>query len=814
VKIATQIRLRSLTALLAVVLCACAGTLALTSVTSRALADGDPGSDVLVNQNLFFGYDAGVTIPEQLQLQNLLGAASKARFPVRVAIIAYPDDLGSITPLWLHPAQYATFLGIELSDAYTHLLLVVMPNGFGINWPGHNTAAAYRLLSGVAIKPGAAGLTDATLTAVQRLGAGDGVKLALPAGVQRAAGGPDSSATSPASGAATGQSAPAAGPSAATSGSISGAPNGANNGATSSAGSASTVVIIVALVVLALVLLTAWQLLRWQQRTEQRSLSWAFPALAGLAAVLLAGVVAVSLTSSSSSSASANQELGSNPRLDPGTALPGTPAPEFTLYSQYGEPVSLRSYRGKVVLLAFNDAECTTICPLTTTAMLDAKRMLGAAAPNVQLLGVDADPKATSIEDLASYTQLHGLEGKWVYLTGSLAQLRHVWKDYGIEADITRGLISHTPALYLIDAQGRLRRVYLTYQSYAAVGQFGQALAHDAAQLLADHPRVDSDLSYAELKGISPSVRVSVPRAGGGSVALGPSTAPRLYLFFATWDREVTGLSGELDTLNRYQSAAASGALPSLTAIDEGSVEPSPSALPAFLHRLLRPLAYPVGVDASGRVADGYGVTGQPYFVLTSASGQIVWYSPIYAPSWPSLKGLESAVRDALAKAPKAPSSVLATQRLLAGSPPALAVLHGQASRLLGWAPALEARVRTLRGYPIVVDAWASWCTSCQAEFGLLRSASARYGSRVAFLGVDYADQAGQARAFMATHWLSYPSYQAEPGGLSAFLPGGLESLPTTFIISRGGKVVNVYDGEYDSQGSLDAAIQQYALSG
>ncbi|MGO9899398.1 MAG: redoxin domain-containing protein [Solirubrobacteraceae bacterium] len=785
-------RPRSLTTLLAVVLCACAGTLALSPLTSSARADGDPGSDVLVNQNLFFGYDAGVTVPEQVEMGKLLDTASKAGFPVRVAIIAHADDLGSITPLWLKPADYATFLGIELSDAYTQLLLVVMPDGFGINWPGHDAAPAYRLLSGIAIRPGAAGLTDATLSAVQRLVAGDGVKLALPAGAQSVAGRPGSSGVAPASARATGQS-------------VAGARG---------AGSDSTVTITVALVVLGLVLLSAGLLRRWQRRTEAPVPAWAFPALGALAAVLLVGVVAVSLTSSASSSASANPELASNPRLDPGTVLPGTPAPEFTLYSQYGEPVSLRSFRGKVVILAFNDAECTTICPLTTTAMLDAKRMLGAAASKLQLLGVDADPKATSIEDLASYTQLHGLEAQWVYLTGSLLQLRQVWRAYGIEADITRGLISHTPALYLIDAQGRLRKVYLTYQSYAAVGQFGQVLAQDAAQLLPDHPRVDSKLSYAEVKGISPSVRVTVPRAGGGRVPLGPRAAPRLYLFFATWDREVTSLAGELETLNRYQSAAAAGALPSLTAIDEGSVEPSPRALATFLHTLSRPLSYPVGIDASGRVADGYGVTGQPYFVLTSASGQIRWYSPIYAPNWLTIKALESAVRNALAKAPKAPSSVLATQQLLAGSPPALAGLHNQASELLGWARALKARVRTLRGYPIVVDAWASWCPSCQAEFGLMRSASARYGRQVAFLGVDYDDVAGQARAFMATHWLSYPSYQAEPDGLSELLPGGLEGLPTTFIINRDGKVVNIHVGEYDSQGSLDADIQHYALSG
>ena len=56
--------------------------------------------------------------------------------------------------------------------------------------------------------------------------------------------------------------------------------------------------------------------------------------------------------------------------------------------------------------------------------MVDAKAMLGAAGERVQLLGVDANPKATAIDDVLSYTQLHGMLRKWQFLTGSLAQLR------------------------------------------------------------------------------------------------------------------------------------------------------------------------------------------------------------------------------------------------------------------------------------------------------------------------------------------------------------------------------------------------------
>ena len=96
-------------------------------------------------------------------------------------------------------------------------------------------------------------------------------------------------------------------------------------------------------------------------------------------------------------------------------------------------------------MLAFNDSECTTICPLTTTAMLDAKAMLGSASSRVALLGVDANPAATSIADVRAYSELHGMVHRWHFLTGSLAQLKAVWRAYKIEVAIEQGQIDHTP---------------------------------------------------------------------------------------------------------------------------------------------------------------------------------------------------------------------------------------------------------------------------------------------------------------------------------------------------------------------------------
>ena len=113
------------------------------------------------------------------------------------------------------------------------------------------------------------------------------------------------------------------------------------------------------------------------------------------------------------------QAAAANPNLDPGTPMSGAAAPAFRLTNQFGQPVSLSAFRGKVVILAFTDSECTTICPLTTASMVAAKDLLGQAGDQVQLLGIDANPEATSGSNVRAYSQSHGMVNQWDFLTGS-----------------------------------------------------------------------------------------------------------------------------------------------------------------------------------------------------------------------------------------------------------------------------------------------------------------------------------------------------------------------------------------------------------
>ncbi|MGO8957261.1 MAG: SCO family protein [Streptosporangiaceae bacterium] len=336
------------------------------------------------------------------------------------------------------------------------------------------------------------------------------------------------------------------------------------------------------------------------------------------------------------------QAAAANPNLDPGSSLGGIVAPNFRLTNQFGQQISLSAFRGKVVILAFTDSQCTTVCPLTTQAMLAAKQLLGRAGRHVQLIGIDANPQATKVSDVLAYSRSHGLVNQWDFLTGSLPQLRAVWKAYKIEVQIQQGQVDHTPALFVIDARGREQKVYLTTMAYASIGQAAQVMAQEASSLLPGHPALASMRSLAYIKGLTPQASVTLPVLPSGSLTLGPGR-PHLVMFFATWLDQTSDLRARLLGLRQYVAAARRAGLPELVAVDEEAAEPSAATVRTYIAGLGVALGYPVALDEAGRLADGYGVQDQPWFVLTAAAGKIIWKHD----GWLPVSQLTAAVRKA-----------------------------------------------------------------------------------------------------------------------------------------------------------------------
>jgi thiol-disulfide isomerase/thioredoxin len=152
--------------------------------------------------------------------------------------------------------------------------------------------------------------------------------------------------------------------------------------------------------------------------------------------------------------------------------------------------------------------------------------------------------------------------------------------------------------------------------------------------------------------------------------------------------------------------------------------------------------------------------------------------------------------------------------KALAGSPAPLAALHRQANRLLpGGTDAYWRRIASLRGYPVVVNVWASWCGPCRFEFPTLQELSAAYGKRVAFLGVDSQDSDDAARTFLSESPVPYPSY-TDPGQDIKSSVGATLGLPDTAFYDRGGNLVYLKQGPYSHPSELLADVRDCALGG
>jgi cytochrome c biogenesis protein CcmG, thiol:disulfide interchange protein DsbE len=150
----------------------------------------------------------------------------------------------------------------------------------------------------------------------------------------------------------------------------------------------------------------------------------------------------------------------------------------------------------------------------------------------------------------------------------------------------------------------------------------------------------------------------------------------------------------------------------------------------------------------------------------------------------------------------------------LAGSPPPLAALHEEANDLRGGGTgAYEKRIAGLRGYPVVANVWASWCVPCRQEFPVLQQLSARYGKKVAFLGVNSEDSNDAAATFLREEPVPYPSY-TDPDKEILDSLGGYGGLPDTAFYDRSGELVYLKQGPYRDDAELEADVRRYALGG
>ena len=141
-----------------------------------------------------------------------------------------------------------------------------------------------------------------------------------------------------------------------------------------------------------------------------------------------------------------------------------------------------------------------------------------------------------------------------------------------------------------------------------------------------------------------------------------------------------------------------------------------------------------------------------------------------------------------------------------------LAALRAQENQLLdGGKDAFEDRLRRLRGHPVVVTQWASWCGPCRAEFPFFRDQARKLEGRVAFLGVNSRDGRGAAEEFLQKLPVPFPHYFDPDASIARVFRGG-RAWPTTAFYDRDGKLDFTHQGAYPSEARLEEDIERYAL--
>lgn len=145
-----------------------------------ALGDADPASDVLYTSKVFYSYDQLPSDAAQKRLNDVVASATKAGYPVRVALIANPADLGGVTALWGKPHQYARFLSLELGFVYKGSLVVVMPAGLGYARNGKSSTSADALLRSVRVENGNDAQANAAVAAIAKLARASGHTIDVP----------------------------------------------------------------------------------------------------------------------------------------------------------------------------------------------------------------------------------------------------------------------------------------------------------------------------------------------------------------------------------------------------------------------------------------------------------------------------------------------------------------------------------------------------------------------------------------------------------------------------------------------------------
>ncbi|HEX2922545.1 MAG TPA: SCO family protein [Chloroflexota bacterium] len=173
-----------------------------------------------------------------------------------------------------------------------------------------------------------------------------------------------------------------------------------------------------------------------------------------------------------------------------GIDMKGEPATDFRLTGHAGDTVQLSSLRGRVVVLTFLYTSCPDTCPLIAGKFGVVHDRLGQLAQGSSFLAVTVDPERDTPYRLRQYLEAQQLQGKMDFLTGSRPDLEKIWTAYhvGVQRPPARAEVggsgqgyevAHTEAVYVIDKQGKLRRLFKADFEPAALAKDVELLSRE-----------------------------------------------------------------------------------------------------------------------------------------------------------------------------------------------------------------------------------------------------------------------------------------------------------------------------------------------
>ncbi len=377
-------------------------------------------------------------------------------------------------------------------------------------------------------------------------------------------------------------------------------------------------------------------------RVHGRRRSWLY-LLLGL---VLAGALASVLISATSSNRSTGNGLISTgpsqfPGLNPSTVnllslsrYPGQakPAPDFHLTDQNGRPVSLSQFRGKSVVLSFNDDQCTDVCTLLAEDVVRADNYLGATgASRVVFLSVNVNPFYPQPEYARQWSDNNDLGNisNWFFGTGPVATLRSIWKQYGVYVgtDSATRSVTHSALIEFIGPSGTIEATADFGQTAVDVAPYSHGMAQAAIDLLPASER-------------TPVAGPQAPNPTGTGPGLGQK-APAFSLAAVTGGAgpvTLAGLAGQPVVLNFWAStcvdcraelagfAKVAAAEPKIRFIGIDVGDPSSTAAESMARSA--GIEYPILADTDGRVASSYKVSGLPTTVYVDPTGHIAVIHP------------------------------------------------------------------------------------------------------------------------------------------------------------------------------------------